>query len=394
MSFGRAGLLPQSEGKSLREGITDFLGGALDRGYFDAALLPMRVPAGDSFAWILLSARAAQDRSLLSAAAPIAPVMPVQGAKSLSSITRQGKSPQRIVAIMHPCEWRAAVELSKLKQLELANIFVITYDCPGVVPLGDWLADPQRARQAWERALGEWKGEGMRPLCQQCERFSMVDQAGSLPDLHIGLLGRGNGRPLLLAGSRWGEELLEECEVAPEEEIKGWEEWVREATVRRREERRQSHQELSSQVKGYDKLLKTFGKCINCHNCMRACPLCHCRQCYFESSALKLDPQNYIGRAERKGSLKFPSDTLLFHLGRMSHIALSCVSCGICEDACPMSLPVGQVVSLVAQEAQELFDYLPGESIEAALPLVTYQEEELAWAEKPYLKIYQAGGGS
>lgn len=392
MSPRRVGLLPR--GKTSGEGISDFLRGMLDRGYFDAALLPMRVPAGDSFAWVLLSGWAAQDRSLLSAAAPFAPVMPVQGAKSLSSITRQGKSTQRIVAVMRPCEWRAAVELSKLQQLDLANIFVITYDCPGVVPLSDWLADPSGAKQLWERALEDWQGEGMRPLCQICDRFSMVDQAGSPPDLHIGLLGRGDGRPLLLAGSRWGEELLEECEVAPEEEIKDWEEWVREATLRRREKRRKTFRELSSQVKGYDKLLQTFGKCINCHNCMRACPLCHCRQCYFESSALKLDPQNYIRRAERKGGLKLPPDTLLFHLGRMSHIALSCLSCGSCEDACPMSLPVGQVVSLVAQEAQELFDYSPGESMEAALPLVAYKEEELAWAEKPYLETYRAEGRS
>ena len=122
---------------------------------------------------------------------------------------------------------------------------------------------------------------------------------------------------------------------------------------------------------------------------MSVCPICYCRQCYFDSEAMKLPPENYLLRAETKGALRFPSDTLLFHLGRMSHMSLSCISCGTCEDACPMSIPVAQIFNLVADKNQNLFDYIPGKNIEEPLPLVDYKEDELQEIPKPYLETYQ-----
>jgi formate dehydrogenase subunit beta len=125
---------------------------------------------------------------------------------------------------------------------------------------------------------------------------------------------------------------------------------------------------------------------------MRVCPVCYCRQCYFDSEAFKLPPENYFERARKKGSLRLPADTLLFHLGRMSHMVLSCVSCGTCEDACPMSLPVGQIFSLVADNAQRQLNYDPGRSREDPLPASVYQEEELEDVEKPYVETYSRTG--
>ena len=62
-------------------------------------------------------------------------------------------------------------------------------------------------------------------------------------------------------------------------------------------------------------------------------------------------------------------------------MTLSCISCGACEDACPMEIPVAQVFSLVAEETQGLFGYLPGTSIDEPIPLVAYKEEELQEVE-------------
>jgi len=53
------------------------------------------------------------------------------------------------------------------------------------------------------------------------------------------------------------------------------------------------------------------------------------------------------------------------------------VSCGACEDACPMSIPVAQIFSMIADETQGLFDYVSGRDLEEPLPLITYKEEEL-----------------
>ena len=75
--------------------------------------------------------------------------------------------------------------------------------------------------------------------------------------------------------------------------------------------------------------------------------------------------------------MRFLPDTLLFQMGRMMHMSIACVSCGSCEDACPVSIPVAQVFSMIADETQELFGYISGRSLDEPIPLVTYKEEEL-----------------
>ena len=53
-----------------------------------------------------------------------------------------------------------------------------------------------------------------------------------------------------------------------------------------------------------------------------------------------------------------------------------------------MSIPIAQVFSLVADQAQAVFDYEAGRSREEPLPLVTYQTDELHEFERPYVETY------
>jgi len=362
----------------MEKSILNFLKRGLDSGSFNAILIPLRVPAGDSFAWVLV-----KDKSLLENASPLPPVMPVQGAKALYSLTRCGGLKEQIAVVMRPCEINAAIELFKLEQIDLENIFLISVDCPGVVPLGDYIADPVKGDADFEQALQEWESDSVRPLCKICSSFSMLSS-----DLHIGLLGAKEHNIFLIPASPKGRKILEKLNISPTQDLDSWEEKVNERMqmiVRNKEEQRK---EIKSKVFKADKLLDTLSKCINCHNCMRVCPLCYCRQCYFDSDALKLSPENYLMRAERKSGLRFPPDTLLFHLGRMSHMSFSCVSCGTCEDACPMDIPISQIFSLVGEDAQKVFEYIPGRSKDEPIPLVAYQEEELQDVIKPYVETY------
>lgn len=364
--------------KKLEETILGFLKKGLDKECFEAVILPKRVPSGDSFAYLLV-----KDPSILEGASPLPPVMPVQGAKAISSLTRIGNAKKKILAVMHPCEIRAAVELFKLKQASLDNLLFLSFDCPGVMPLSDYMEDPQRGDQIFQDSSQKGETKNMRPVCQICTGFS-----APASDLHIGLLGTAKDKILLMAKSLKGEQIMGSLDLKTENSVDGWQAEVTKLKKERENKRKEFHQELKSRLEGPDHFLGTFSQCINCHNCMRVCPLCYCRQCYFDSDAFKLAPENFIKRAEKKGSLRFPADTLLFHLGRMSHMIHSCVSCGTCEDACPMSIPVAQVFSLVADQAQQLFDYKPGRSTEEPLPSVVYQEEELTEVEKPYSEIY------
>ncbi|MDH4136355.1 MAG: 4Fe-4S dicluster domain-containing protein, partial [Anaerolineae bacterium] len=89
-----------------------------------------------------------------------------------------------------------------------------------------------------------------------------------------------------------------------------------------------------------------------------------------------VSPQ-YFRWAERKGSIRLPTDTLLFHLTRLNHMATSCVGCGMCESACPSELPVALIFRAVGQETQAIFDYQPGRSLEEEVPVAAFREDEL-----------------
>ena len=353
--------------KNIKDSINDFLKKAMEKGVFDAVLIPMMVPAGDSFSYVLI-----KDKSLLRDAVYLPPVMSIQGAKAVSSVTRLGKGNMKIAAIMRPCEIRATVELSKLDQTNLENITLISVDCPGVMPLSEFINDPKKSTKLFDEAVKAWDDKIMRPVCQICDKSSMISG-----DLHIGTLGAKKDTFFVINNSQKGKNVLYALDIKSEDNIGRWKTKVKEISEEKYKKRKKAHNDLKSQIGGLDNFSDAFSQCINCHNCMRVCPVCYCRLCYFDSDKVKLPSDDYLQRAASKGSIRFLPDTTLFHVGRMTHMSLSCVSCGSCEDACPMSIPVAQIFSMIADQTQDLFDYIPGRSLEEPLPLKTYEEDEL-----------------
>lgn len=377
MAVTQKGAILASE-EGMEKGILDFIKRALSQGCFDAVLIPARVPAGDSFAYVLI-----KDESLLETASPLSPIMPVQGARVISSITKRGKGKKRIAAIMRPCELRATIELAKLGQVDLENIIFITVDCPGVLPLSKYFESPEKGDETFKDASQNWNSDPMRLVCWVCDKFSTT----GAQDLHIGTLGTKSGSILLIPNGPKGEGIVSKLGIALEEDISGWKDKVNNLIKERKKERNQANDALGTDIAGTDRLIETFSKCINCHNCMRVCPICYCRQCHFDSDKMKFTFEDYLARAEARGGLIFPTDTLLFHIGRMLHMSLSCVSCGMCEDACPMDIPVAQIFSLVGDRNQEAFDYVPGRSVDEPLPLTTFEEEEFQEVEQSYARV-------
>jgi formate dehydrogenase subunit beta len=377
MSTTRKGALLPAEG-SVQKGIIDFAKQALKQSAFDAVLIPARVLTGDSFAYFLV-----RNEAFLEGASPLPPIMPVQGARVISSLTRRGKGKNRIAAIMRPCEARATIELAKLGQVDLENIILITVDCPGVIPLADYLEDAGKGDKVFEDASQNWNSKPMRPVCRICDKFS----ATGSEDLHVGTLGTTSGSILIIPRSSKGEDILNKLGTSLEEDISGWEAKVNKLTEERKKERKQSNDALRADIEGIDRLVEAFSACINCHNCMRVCPICYCQQCNFDSDKMKFTFEDYITRAEARGRLMVPTDTLLFHIGRMLHMSLSCVSCGMCEDACPMAIPVAQIFTVVGDRNQEAFDYVPGRNIDELLPLTTFEEQEFLEVEQSYAGV-------
>jgi formate dehydrogenase subunit beta len=365
------GALFPAEG-GVRERVLAFIKKAISQGCFDAVLIPVRAPGTDSFSYSLV-----RDEALLENAYPLPPVMSVQGARAIASLTGHGKGKKKIAAVVRPCEARATAELFKLGQVDLDNLFLISLDCPGALPLSEWAEDPQKVEAAFAEILKGKASDGLRPVCRICDRFS----ATGAEDLHIGTVGTEKG-VLLIPNSTKGEAIIDCLGLKPEADISAWEAAVNSLTEKREEQRRKFMEEFKTNATGLDNLLDTFSQCINCHNCMRVCPICYCRQCFFDSDNMKFAFEDYLSRAEVAGGLRLPPETLLFHIGRMLHMSLSCVSCGACEDACPTAIPVAQVFSLVGNKNQEEFDYVPGRSREEPLPLRVYEEEEFEEVEQ------------
>jgi formate dehydrogenase subunit beta len=365
--------------ESIRKEMIKFFKDAMESKNIDVVMMPMQVPSKDSYAWILI-----KDKNLLEDMNPIAPIMPINAANALKRYTRKGKGKFKVAVLMRPCEIRATIELTKLKQIELEDVILFSYDCVGALPMQDYIADPENNEKKFDKIIenNSWDSEDLKPVCNICDKFSL-----SAGDVHFGLK---DDKIIILSNSEKGEKLLADLKIEDKKDDKIWVEKINKIKIEKAKNRQKSFKEISKMTDGFTNLQDTFAHCIGCHNCGTVCPICYCRQCYFDSSVSKPNSDVKLIRAENKGALAFPLDRLMFHIGRMSHMSLSCVSCGLCSDACPVDIPVANIFSYMASETQKTFEYSAGENVGDALPMQDYKLDELGELGK-LVKSAEAG---
>jgi len=359
------------------ESIKGFLKGLLEKELVNAVLVPVELPSGNNVVQTLVS-----NPEKLDAANPLAPVLPVNSARIISSITRTGSSQRKIAVVLRSCELRAVIELAKLKQVTLDNLLIIGIDCYGTYSINDYSNLAEEGKSPTDNALGNIKDgkedELLREACQVCEY-----PAPLMTDLTIGMLGQDLGKELvLIARTEKGEELLEGLGLAAEDKSDAAtkrETAVAKLLDKMKGIREKFFEQTKEEIGGADKLAAVFGPCIKCQNCRMACPVCYCRECFFVSPTFELEAEKYLGAAEKKGAMRMPTDTLLFHLTRMTHMAASCIGCGACEEACPNDIPLLKIFQLTGTNVQKLFNYIPGRSLDDELPPTAFKEDELEW---------------
>jgi formate dehydrogenase subunit beta len=350
----------------ISDGIRTFIKKGLENHCYDAVLVLARLPESNSATYLL-----AEDTSRLERIHISPSVMIMQGAGVISDMTRQGKTNKTIAVLLRPCEIRATAELYKRNQINLDNLILIGVDCLGVSSLSEWVTDPIKIEEKFINQTDVDHEVYIRPICQICQHFSMTE----VEDLHIGTI-TDDEDLLLIPGSLKGIDILNQLALPIDQDITDWEMSIDRLAKVRYQNRQKMFDKLRLKNTTKDNLLTLFNNCINCYNCMRVCPICYCRQCLFESNITKLPFDHYLTRAELTGALELPPDIALFHTGRMSHMAVSCVSCGACEDVCPMSIPVAQVFAMIGEVLQKESDYVPGRSLYEPLPLLTYLEKD------------------
>ncbi len=314
-------------------------------------------------------------------------------AQAASRLTRLGPLPHPVALVVRPCEAAGLVELAKIKQVDLGSFLVILADCAGCIPTRDDPTVSSKVRPARGEVPLQAFGapppvaadiqkafssgsliETLRPACRICVRMGETRPA----DILLGAWGQ-QGSLLWIPVSEKGREALEKgfgtaAKLDPAmatrkktlDAILGLQKEIRAAETKR----------FADENGGFEKLQKLLEKCIACRNCSEACPICYCKECKFKLGPLETEGTSVLLAAMDLGIARVPLSPLQYQLGRMVHMAESCVGCGACSDVCPHDVPVSDLFALAADTVQELFGYAAGRDPEAPRPLSSFAEKE------------------
>jgi len=349
----KASILRVENGNPL-ESLRGLLRRFLETKMVDAVLIPKALPSGAGFVQTLI-----RDPEMLGDVHPLAPTMPVQSGRILSSLTI-GEPEERIGAVIRSCELRAVVELVKFLQVKLDPLVTIGVDCLGTCEVKDYarVAEEKGGDFLTEVLLKGAKTGQMQPL----------DGIGHDPSQEIEVI----------VGDRLEADFQDrgilELSSGESDSRKQVISQLIEERIRKRDD---VFREFREKVTDLQALMSTLSTCVRCHNCMVACPICYCKECVFRTPTFEHQSDQFLRWADRKGGIQMPTDTLVFHLTRMAHMATSCIGCGLCDSACPSGLPVTTLFRTVGHGVQSSFEYVPGRDPEEAPPVATFREDEL-----------------
>ena len=355
--------------KSTEQGVLDFLKFLLDNNKVKGVFSLKKINKKGAVAYSLIT-----KPDDLKDAVPFYPLMPVNAGKLLSRFTLKGSAKKPVIAVVKPCELRGFVELIKLEQGSLENLFIISSTCGGVYPTKlevDGTVEKNLSKY-WDAVKKGDSPSDLRATCRACEEFTPY-----VADITVDLIGKNDidKQCMMFLNTKRCEELAKGMKgdfLEKELDSKNLDK-VRE---RRSTEKKKLFDEIETKMKDIDGLIDIFGKCISCHGCSRVCPICYCILCEFESPDAEYGPSNYDSELRERGALRVPPDTVYYQLGRMIHIGISCVACGACDDVCPVDIPVSIIFKRVGETVQKMFDYVPGKDVEEKIPLATFKKDE------------------
>ncbi len=108
-----------------------------------------------------------------------------------------------------------------------------------------------------------------------------------------------------------------------------------------------------------------FAKCIKCYACRQACPMCYCRRCIVDSN----QPQWVNTSSHTLGNFEW-------NIVRAFHLSGRCVECGNCDRACPVNIPLRLINHRMAEEVLGAFDHFAGTSKTQEPVLASFKKDD------------------
>ncbi|RUM34495.1 MAG: formate dehydrogenase [Archaeoglobus sp.] len=293
----------------------------------------------------------------------------------------------KIAAVCRPCDARAIVELAKMNQINIKNVFMIGLNCSGTFlpatlermfeTLNIRVEDVEKVGIKKDRFVVflkdgkvetfpledlEKSGLGRRENCRRCEV-----KIPRMCDLACGKWGVIEGKKTFVEiCSDRGEIIVKkavesgvvEFEYASDENVKIRDEL--ENFALKMSEKWQDYYFGQMSSMSYEERRNywfgMFERCIKCYACRDVCAVCYCNDCILNPWRLLV-----------KGGEIPPSFS--FHITRAVHIAQSCVNCGQCQDVCPVEIPLSRIAHKLNKTVQEIWGYIPGIRLDEKQPL-------------------------
>jgi ferredoxin len=123
-----------------------------------------------------------------------------------------------------------------------------------------------------------------------------------------------------------------------------------------------------------------FDKCIRCYACREVCPVCACVECAIDPGERAITPRTAPG--EKAGAPVWAShergvsENAVYLTTRTMHMAGRCVRCGWCERACPVGLPLMEIIDLGNDAVKRIYHYEVGRDPADPPFLVSYAETD------------------
>jgi formate dehydrogenase subunit beta len=274
----------------------------------------------------------------------------------------EGAMKERVGLIARPCDTRALIELAKIKQVNLDNLFIIGIEDRGMLPkagremraIKDIDATKIVKEKVGENGLivkledGSTKELNLTVAenCLRCYRKIPVVADLTVSDLGIPV---DSDEIILKVYSDKGSDVLDKSGISkkpiPDKIKKAHSDKYNEIIEKAKEKRAKDLEEWDklSQKEKIAELLK----CTMCNTCIRGCPVCYCVDCILQK--------------KRKDKT---IDKATYQLTRIAHDADRCVECGNCDNNCPQNLPLSLYFQSLNEAFKKKFKYEAGMSLD------------------------------